>query len=91
MILLPFQQPDILLLNSTLWDMSRYRGSAKDDNDNKFINEFKSGVSKLLEAVKENTDEDTLVIWCAEMPVGANPNGKSLSNMYKQTNVNKRM
>jgi len=77
-------KPDILLLNSTLWDMSRYRGSAKDDNDNKFINEFKSGVSKLLEAVKENTDEDTLVIWCAEMPVGANPNGALFQNEASQ-------
>ena len=56
--------------------MSRYRENGNDNNNNQFIEEFKTRVRKLLEAIKENTSDDTLVIWAAEMPIGKQPIGK---------------
>ena len=54
--------------------MSRYRG--KTNEDNTFINDYKTNILKLLKAIQENTNEETLVIWGAEMPIGKHPNGK---------------
>jgi hypothetical protein len=70
-----FSQPDVVLINSTLWDINRYNKPFNDNVETTSIEEFKARVVKLMEAVQTHAPDDTLVIWGSELPIGRNPKG----------------
>ena len=43
------------------------------------MQEFQNRVDLLLEALQENVGDDTVVVWCGELPIGKNPNGNNLT------------
>nr|XP_039253622.1 LOW QUALITY PROTEIN: PC-esterase domain-containing protein 1A-like [Styela clava] len=59
--------PDVLVLNSCLWDISRY-----GDNS---MNEYRENIEKLCKRLKEMLPHDTLVIWRTALPVSENMKG----------------
>ncbi|XP_041840746.1 PC-esterase domain-containing protein 1A [Melanotaenia boesemani] len=55
-------KPDVLIVNSCVWDISRYNSSWLDD--------YKENLDKFFDVLSESLPEDTLVIWNLTMPLG---------------------
>ncbi|XP_034020942.1 PC-esterase domain-containing protein 1A [Thalassophryne amazonica] len=55
-------KPDVLIINSCVWDISRYNSSWNDD--------YKENLHKFFCELQEVLPEETLVIWSLAMPLG---------------------
>ncbi|KAK7079848.1 GDSL/SGNH-like Acyl-Esterase found in Pmr5 and Cas1p, partial [Halocaridina rubra] len=55
------QAPKVVLMNSFLWDLTRW-GPMKED-------QYKKDLVKTFKIFKRSLPEDTLVVWLATMPV----------------------
>ncbi|XP_036967604.1 PC-esterase domain-containing protein 1A-like isoform X2 [Acanthopagrus latus] len=54
-------KPDVIIVNSCLWDISRYSG---------WMDTYKENLQKFFIELKETLPEETLVIWSLTMPLG---------------------
>jgi len=61
------RKPDILIVNSALWDMTRYGSTA--------IREYKKNVCRLFKAISASVPESTLVISATAPPISSSPSG----------------
>ncbi|KAK3095765.1 hypothetical protein FSP39_018757, partial [Pinctada imbricata] len=59
-------KPDVIVINSCLWDLTRYGDNA--------IPQYKENLSKLFGKLAE-LFPDTLVIWATNPPIATNPKG----------------
>ncbi|KAM4807592.1 PC-esterase domain-containing protein 1A [Rhinophrynus dorsalis] len=55
-------QPDVLIINSCFWDLTRYHNNQVED--------YKTNLDKLFIRLKEVLNPECLVIWNMTMPVG---------------------
>ncbi|XP_032399837.1 PC-esterase domain-containing protein 1A isoform X1 [Etheostoma spectabile] len=55
-------KPDVVILNSCVWDISRYSSS--------WLNDYKENLHKLFDELKATLPEETLVVWNLTMPLG---------------------
>ncbi|XP_073511288.1 PC-esterase domain-containing protein 1A-like isoform X1 [Phyllobates terribilis] len=55
-------QPDVLIVNSCVWDLTRY--------DNKHLEAYKTNLDQLFLRLKEVLSPECLIIWTMTMPVG---------------------
>nr|XP_034330368.1 GATA zinc finger domain-containing protein 14 [Crassostrea gigas]XP_034330369.1 GATA zinc finger domain-containing protein 14 [Crassostrea gigas]XP_034330370.1 GATA zinc finger domain-containing protein 14 [Crassostrea gigas]XP_034330371.1 GATA zinc finger domain-containing protein 14 [Crassostrea gigas]XP_034330372.1 GATA zinc finger domain-containing protein 14 [Crassostrea gigas] len=60
-------QPDVVIMNSCLWDISRYGPSGVD--------EYKENLNTLFDRFKQCLPEDTLVIWNTTLPIAKDVRG----------------
>nr|XP_022335764.1 PC-esterase domain-containing protein 1A-like [Crassostrea virginica]XP_022335765.1 PC-esterase domain-containing protein 1A-like [Crassostrea virginica] len=60
-------QPDVVIINSCLWDISRYGSNS--------VEEYKENLNTLFDRFKEKLPEDTLVIWNTTLPVAKDIRG----------------
>ncbi|XP_034301746.2 PC-esterase domain-containing protein 1A [Magallana gigas] len=60
-------KPDIILMNSCLWDISRYGKNG--------VEEYKTNMVRLFDRFKETLSPDCLVIWNATLPISKNIRG----------------
>lgn len=63
--------PDVLVINSCLWDISRY--------GDKSMVEYRNNIEKLCKRLKEMLPDDTLVIWRTALPVSETMKGGFLT------------
>ncbi|XP_062601144.1 nuclear transcription factor Y subunit gamma-like [Saccostrea cucullata] len=59
--------PDVVIMNSCLWDISRYGSNGVD--------EYKENLNKLFDRFKQCLPEDSLVIWNTTLPVAKDMRG----------------
>ncbi|XP_072112956.1 PC-esterase domain-containing protein 1A isoform X2 [Mobula birostris] len=64
--------PDILIINSCVWDISRYGEDSKT--------EYWRNLERLFIRLREVLPADCLVIWSLAMPLGSQPKGGFLSS-----------
>ncbi|XP_066488928.1 PC-esterase domain-containing protein 1B-like [Tiliqua scincoides] len=63
--------PDVVILNSCLWDLNRYNdGVSKEGHLEKAFREYWQNLHTLLGKLKEILPPDCLVIWNTAMPLG---------------------
>eukprot|EP00066_Takifugu_rubripes_P015638 XP_011604904.1 PREDICTED: PC-esterase domain-containing protein 1A-like isoform X1 [Takifugu rubripes] len=55
-------KPDVVVVNSCVWDISRYSC--------RWINDYKDHLQKFFSELKEILPEQTLIVWNLTMPVG---------------------
>ncbi|XP_056005395.1 uncharacterized protein LOC130050192 [Ostrea edulis] len=60
-------QPDVVIMNSCLWDISRYGSNGVD--------EYKENLTTLFDRFKQCLSEDTLVIWNTTLPIAKDIRG----------------
>nr|XP_022328234.1 PC-esterase domain-containing protein 1A-like [Crassostrea virginica] len=60
-------KPDIIIMNSCLWDISRYGKNGVD--------EYKQNLVHLFDRFKQSLSPDCLVIWNATLPISKNIRG----------------
>ncbi|XP_061184626.1 PC-esterase domain-containing protein 1A-like [Saccostrea echinata] len=60
-------KPDIIIMNSCLWDISRYGKNG--------VEEYKVNLVRLFDRLKEVVSPDCLVIWNATLPISKNVRG----------------
>ncbi|XP_062578307.1 PC-esterase domain-containing protein 1A-like isoform X1 [Saccostrea cucullata] len=60
-------KPDIIIMNSCLWDISRYGKNG--------VEEYKVNLVRLFDRFKEIVSPDCLVIWNATLPISKNVRG----------------
>ncbi|XP_030285945.1 PC-esterase domain-containing protein 1A-like [Sparus aurata] len=54
-------KPDVVIVNSCVWDISRYSG---------WMETYKENLQKFFIELKETLPEETLVVWSLTMPLG---------------------
>ncbi|XP_076026878.1 PC-esterase domain-containing protein 1A [Genypterus blacodes] len=60
-------KPDIVIINSCIWDISRYETDWNDD--------YTANLHKVFNEMKRILPKETLVIWNLTMPLGTRTNG----------------
>lgn len=55
-------QPDVLIINSCFWDLTRYNSAQMED--------YKSNLQKLFVRLSETLNLECLILWSMAMPVG---------------------
>ncbi|XP_042368597.1 PC-esterase domain-containing protein 1A [Plectropomus leopardus] len=55
-------KPDVVILNSCVWDISRYNST--------WLSDYKENLHRFFGAMREILPEETLVIWNLTMPLG---------------------
>ncbi|XP_028330693.1 PC-esterase domain-containing protein 1A isoform X2 [Gouania willdenowi] len=55
-------KPDCIIVNSCVWDISRYC--------NKWISEYRENLNRFFRELKEAVPQETLIIWNLTMPLG---------------------
>ncbi|XP_069140631.1 PC-esterase domain-containing protein 1B-like [Argopecten irradians] len=60
-------RPDAVIINSCLWDITRY--------GNNYVNDYKSNLEKLCECMMNNLTEKCLCVWNTTLPVSRKAKG----------------
>ncbi|XP_075890201.1 PC-esterase domain-containing protein 1A [Nelusetta ayraudi] len=60
-------KPDVLIVNSCVWDISRYNSD--------WSTEYKANLHRFFEELREVLPEESLIIWNLTMPLGQNIRG----------------
>uniref|UniRef100_A0A3B5B719 Family with sequence similarity 113 n=1 Tax=Stegastes partitus TaxID=144197 RepID=A0A3B5B719_9TELE len=55
-------KPDVVIVNSCVWDISRY--------SSRWINDYKENLDRFFDELRNMLPEETLVIWNLTMPLG---------------------
>nr|XP_033465561.1 PC-esterase domain-containing protein 1A [Epinephelus lanceolatus] len=55
-------KPDVVIINSCVWDISRYKST--------WLNDYRENLHKFFDELKEILPAETLVIWNLTMPLG---------------------
>uniref|UniRef100_A0A671VSC7 Family with sequence similarity 113 n=1 Tax=Sparus aurata TaxID=8175 RepID=A0A671VSC7_SPAAU len=67
-------KPDVVIVNSCVWDISRYSG---------WMETYKENLQKFFIELKETLPEETLVVWSLTMPLGEKIKGGFLVSEHK--------
>jgi hypothetical protein len=60
------EKPDLVVINSTLWDISRYGADGERD--------FKRNLPLCFDDLRAATSPTTIILWLTALPISAEPN-----------------
>ncbi|CAF0959080.1 unnamed protein product [Adineta ricciae] len=72
------EKPDLVVINSTLWDISRYGTNGEAD--------FKKNVPICLDELRAATSPTTILLWLTALPISAEPSAAVFDEKYRPEN-----
>jgi hypothetical protein len=60
------EKPDLVVINSTLWDISRYGADGERD--------FKTNLPLCFDDLRAAISPTTIILWLTALPISAEPN-----------------
>ncbi|CAF3314237.1 unnamed protein product [Rotaria socialis] len=72
------EKPDLVVINSTLWDISRYGGNGEKD--------FKTYLPLCFDDLRAATSPTTIILWLTALPISAEPNAAVFDEKYRPEN-----
>ncbi|CAF0730461.1 unnamed protein product [Adineta steineri] len=72
------EKPDLVIINSTLWDISRYGQNGETD--------FKTNLPQCFDELRAATSPTTIILWLTALPISAEPNAIVFDEQYRPEN-----
>ncbi|CAF3582870.1 unnamed protein product, partial [Rotaria sp. Silwood2] len=72
------EKPDLVVINSTLWDISRYGENGEKD--------FKINLPICFDELRAATSPTTIILWLTALPISAEPNAVVFDEKYRPEN-----
>jgi len=72
------EKPDLVVINSTLWDISRYGENGERD--------FKVNLPLCFDDLRAATSPTTIILWLTALPISAEPSAAVFDEKYRPEN-----
>ncbi|UJR29051.1 hypothetical protein I4U23_010266 [Adineta vaga] len=72
------EKPDLVVINSTLWDISRYGANGEAD--------FKRNLPICFDELRAATSPTTIILWLTALPISAEPSAAVFDEKYRPEN-----